>query len=176
MVKLIACVGPNGELGLNNKLVYNNKQDMKFFKQQTTGNVIIMGKNTFRSLGSKPLPNRINIVLTDEPEFVPSVLDFNKPLADVIDIAKAMFPQYDIYIIGGAFVYNQAIEQELADELLITRMFDEVDADTFIDAELMLNKYNIITMIDLISDDNNEDIGAILRMKRSDWLMSWKLY
>ena len=66
MIKLIACIGPNGELGLNNDLIYHNKRDMKFFREQTRENIVIMGKNTFKSIGSKPLPDRINIILSAE--------------------------------------------------------------------------------------------------------------
>ena len=122
MIKLIACIGPNGELGLNNDLIYHNKRDMKFFREQTKENIVIMGKNTFKSIGSKPLPDRINIVLTEESESYPGVLTWNMPLENALRNAKAWFPMLDIYIIGGAYVYNQAIEQRLPDELLL-KMF-----------------------------------------------------
>ena len=66
MIKLIACIGPNGELGKGNDLVYDNDEDMEFFRVTTSGHVVIMGYNTFLSIGSRPLPNRKNIVLTEE--------------------------------------------------------------------------------------------------------------
>jgi dihydrofolate reductase len=167
MIKLIACIGPNGELGLNNDLVYHNKQDMKFFKDSTTNNVVIMGKNTFESLGAKPLPNRINIVLSEEDMFYPGVLVWDIPLANALMNATALFPMLDIYIIGGAYVYNQAIEQQLADEILLTHMYKEKDADTFIDKIMLKNKYNIVQIIDPVKE-KNEEVGVIVKLERRE--------
>ena len=66
MVKMILCMDLNGGIGKNNDLLFKMKEDMTFFKTQTVGNIIIMGYNTWLSLGEKPLPNRTNIVMTDK--------------------------------------------------------------------------------------------------------------
>ena len=66
MVKMILCIDSNGSIGKDNDLLFKMKEDMKFFKQQTMGNIVIMGYNTWLSLGEKPLPNRANIVMTDK--------------------------------------------------------------------------------------------------------------
>ena len=97
---------------------------MKFFREQTLNQIVVMGKNTFLSLGSKPLPNRVNIVLTDEFISVKNVIQiFDKTLEEALQyIDNLNESSTDIYIIGGAYVYNQAISQKLADELLLTIM------------------------------------------------------
>ena len=166
MIKLIACIGPNGELGLNNDLIYHNKKDMKFFREQTRENIVIMGKNTFKSIGSKPLPDRINIVLTEEEGFYPGVLTWNMPLENALRNAKAWFPMLDIYIIGGAYVYNQAIEQSLPDELLLTKMYETKEADTFIDTTKINENYRIEDLIDILSDE--DDIAIIYKLVRRE--------
>lgn len=165
MVKLIACIGPNGELGLNNDLIYHNKKDMKFFKDQTMNNVVIMGRKTFASLNCKPLPNRINIVLTSQELVCPGVLFWNIPLGNAIENAKEIFPMCDICIIGGALIYNQAIEQKLADELFITRMIKEKPADTYINIEMLESNYKDFVTVDVLMEDKN-DIGVIYKMIR----------
>ena len=165
MIKLIACIGPNGELGLNNDLIYHNKRDMKFFREQTKENIVIMGKNTFKSIGSKPLPDRINIVLTEEPGFYPGVLTWDMPLENALRTAKAWFPMLDIYIIGGAYVYNQAIEQSLPDELLLTQMYESKEADTFIDLQKIGEKYYIVDLIDILP---NDDMAVIYKYVRRE--------
>jgi dihydrofolate reductase len=166
MIKLIVCAGPNGELGLNNELIYHNKRDMKFFREQTRENIVIMGKNTFKSIGSKPLPDRINIVLTEETGFYPGVLTWNMPLENALRTAKAWFPMLDIYIIGGAYVYNQAIEQKLADEMLLTQMYQRKEADTFIDMTKINENYYVEDLVEILSDE--DDMAIIYKLVRRE--------
>ena len=66
MVRMILCCDYQGNIGRNNALLFKMKEDMKFFRESTTGHVIVMGYNTWLSLGEKSLPNRTNIVLYDE--------------------------------------------------------------------------------------------------------------
>lgn len=138
MVKMILCIDKNGAIGRNNDLLFKMKEDMKFFKEQTQNSIVVMGYNTWLSLGEKPLPNRFNIVLTDkviEDIRVATSMDLRE-LIKILNRHK----ERDIYIIGGAYVYNQALEMNLVDEILITVVPLEVmDADTKIDLELTKN-------------------------------------
>lgn len=131
MVKMILCCDYEGNIGRNNDLLFKMKEDMKFFRESTTGHVVVMGYNTWLSLGEKPLPNRTNIVLYDEEiEGVITSNDMRKVIEEYKD--------EDVYIIGGAFVYNQALEMDIVDEILITEVATIVkDADTKVNLELM---------------------------------------
>lgn len=131
MVRIILCCDYEGNIGRNNDLLFKMKEDMKFFRESTTGHVVVMGYNTWLSLGEKPLPNRTNIVLYDEEiEGVITSNDMKKVIEEYKD--------EDIYIIGGAFVYNQALEMDIVDEILITEVATIVkDADTKVNLELM---------------------------------------
>lgn len=131
MVRIILCCDYEGNIGRNNDLLFKMKEDMKFFRESTTGHVVVMGYNTWLSLGEKPLPNRTNIVLYDEEiEGVITSNDMRKVIEEYKD--------EDIYIIGGAFVYNQALEMDIVDEILITEVATIVkDADTKVNLELM---------------------------------------
>ena len=137
MITIIAAVARNRAIGYKNKLIYWLPNDLKRFKQLTTGHTIIMGSNTFRSLPKGALPNRRNIVLSRRA--IPSPtgeagrgLPF--PGCDVYpSLDKALqscSPDEDIYIIGGASVYEQAIK--VADRLCLTEVDDvPAQADTF---------------------------------------------
>ena len=140
MVRIILCIDANGNIGRNNDLLFKMKEDMKFFREKTKDNTVVMGYNTWLSLGSKPLPKRENIVLTNEKiEGVKTSNNLQKLLCD--------YKEKDLYIIGGAYVYNYALEMNLVDEILITVVPLEVmDADAKINLELTkdFNKREIL--------------------------------
>ena len=125
-ISIIAAVARNRAIGKDNKLLYWLPDDLKRFKALTTGHTIIMGRRTFESLPKGALPNRRNIVLSR------TVHDF--PGCDVYtsldEALKHCSDEEDIYIIGGANVYAQAIDR--ADRLRLTEIDDTPDgADAF---------------------------------------------
>ena len=141
MISIIAAVARNRAIGFKNKLIYWLPNDLKRFKALTTGHTIIMGRNTFLSLPKGALPNRRNIVLSrsafvSPPELggVRGGLNDLFPGCDVYpSLEEALAhcaPDEDIYIIGGASVYRQALP--LADRLCLTEIDDTpAEADTF---------------------------------------------
>ena len=126
MIAIIAAVARNRAIGYHNKLIYWLPNDLKRFKQLTTGHTIIMGSNTFRSLPKGALPNRRNVVLSRSSKDFPGC-DVYTSLDKAL---KSCQPDEDVYIIGGASVYEQAIK--VADRLCLTEIDDVPDeADTF---------------------------------------------
>ena len=126
MISMIAAVANNGAIGYRNKLLYWLPNDLKRFKALTTGHTIIMGRNTFLSLPKGALPNRRNIVLSRSAK----VLEGCEVYPSLEDALKHCAPDEDIYIIGGASVYKQALQ--LADRLCLTEIDDTpTEADTF---------------------------------------------
>lgn len=126
MIIIIAAIGKNNELGKDNKLLWHLPSDLKFFKEKTMGKTIVMGKNTFDSL-PKQLPNRKHIVLSHEELNLPSDIiifyDFNELLNYIKKIED------DVYIIGGAMMYKQFIEE--SDMMYLTEIDKEYEADVF---------------------------------------------
>ena len=126
MINIIAAVAKDRAIGFQNKLIYWLPNDLNRFKALTTGHTIIMGRNTFLSLPKGALPNRRNIVLSR------TVTDF--PGCDVYPSLEEALAHCtkdeDVYIIGGASVYTQALS--LADRLCLTEVDDTPkEADTF---------------------------------------------
>ena len=126
MITIIAAVAKNRAIGYQNKLIYWLPNDLKRFKALTTGHTIIMGRNTYLSLPKGALPNRRNIVLSRSQKAFPGC-DVYPSLEEALQHCS---PDEDIYIIGGASVYRQALK--LADRLCLTDIDDTpAEADTF---------------------------------------------
>lgn len=126
MVNIIAAVARNRAIGFQNKLIYWLPNDLKRFKALTTGHTIIMGRNTFLSLPKGALPNRRNVVLSRTQTVFPGC-DTYSSLEEALNNCT---PDEDIYIIGGAAVYQQALA--IADRLCLTEIDDIPEqADAF---------------------------------------------
>ena len=126
MISIIAAVARNRAIGFENKLIYWLPNDLKRFKALTTGHTIIMGRKTFESLPKGALPNRSNVVLSRHTQELPGC-DVFPTLEAALQSCKA---DEDVYIIGGARVYEQAIS--MADRLCLTEVDDTpVQADAF---------------------------------------------
>lgn len=126
MINIIAAVARNNAIGLNNKLLYWLPDDLKRFKQLTSGNTIIMGRKTFDSLPKGALPNRRNVVISRTVSKLEGC-DVYSSLAEALTSCK---PEENIYIIGGASIYEQALP--MADKLCLTEIDDiPANADVF---------------------------------------------
>ena len=126
MINIIAAVAQDRAIGFQNKLIYWLPNDLKRFKALTTGHTIIMGRNTFLSLPKGALPNRRNIVLSRTATDFPGCDVYPSLEEALTHCAK----DEDVYIIGGASVYTQALS--IADRLCLTEVDDTPkEADTF---------------------------------------------
>lgn len=126
-IAIIAAIDRHNAIGFENKLLFWLPNDLKRFKALTTGNTIIMGRKTFESLPKGALPNRRNVVLSSNPAT-------NCQGAEVFPSLEAALqschPDEQVYIIGGASVYQQALP--FADTLCLTEIDDEApEADAF---------------------------------------------
>lgn len=124
MISIIVAIAQNGTIGDKNSLLWHIKEDMRFFRTTTSGHAVIMGRKTFESLGSKPLPKRKNIVITR------SDLEFEGALtAHSLQEAVAMAEgDEETFIIGGAQIYREALA--VADRMYITRVERDYEGDT----------------------------------------------
>lgn len=128
MIIGIVAIAKNYAIGKDGKLPWHYPADLKFFKQTTTGNAIVMGMNTWRSIG-RPLPNRLNIVLSRsaELEAQPGVLLLRSKDA-VLELARYL--NGDVFVIGGAKTYENFADS--IDKWIVTEVPETVeDADVF---------------------------------------------
>lgn len=131
-IAIIAAMSKNRVIGRNNKMPWHLPEDLKFFKKTTSGSPIIMGRNTYESLG-RPLPHRVNIVLSADEDFHPAHgVIVAAGLSQAFSIAEKCAEESGAdtaFVIGGGQVYEQALDK--ADELILTTIDKEVEGDAF---------------------------------------------
>ncbi len=121
-ISMIVAASKNGVIGKNNQLLWHLPNDFKFFKDQTSGHPIIMGRKTFESIG-KPLPNRTNIVISSDFEAEGIMVVKNLDIA----INRALKINNDPFIIGGATIYELAYP--VVDRIFLTVVDTELEGD-----------------------------------------------
>jgi dihydrofolate reductase len=128
MISIIVAASTNHAIGKNNQLLWHLPNDMKFFKATTWAMPVIMGRKTFESMGSKPLPGRKNIVITRQTDWKANDVYTATTINDAIALAKATNCK-EIFIAGGGDIYNQCIA--IADTIYMTRVHADMEGDTF---------------------------------------------
>ncbi len=128
MISIITAIDDKRGIGRRGQLPWHLSEDLKRFKEITSGNTVIMGRKTFESIG-KPLPKRFNIVISGQPQDIRSGelsndLIFVSSLDEALEKAKG-----DAFVIGGGQIYNLAIEK--ADKLYLTQVEGDFGCDTF---------------------------------------------
>lgn len=124
MVSIIVAIAQNGTIGDKNTLLWHIKEDMRFFRTTTSGHAVVMGRKTFESLGSRPLPKRTNIVITRADRQFEGAIT-----AHSLEEAIAMVAgDEEIFIIGGAQIYAEALS--VADRMYITHVERDYEGDT----------------------------------------------
>ena len=132
MLSIIVAIAPNNAIGFQQQLLYKISEDMRNFKRITTGHTLLMGRNTFLSIGA-PLPNRRNIVLSDVAiNPIPDGIEVAASLHEAIALAnkQSSIISHEIFVIGGGELYRQTLP--LAQKLYITHIKATApQADTF---------------------------------------------
>lgn len=133
ILSIISAIGKNNEIGKANTLLCNLPIDMKHFKETTSGHPIIMGQKTFESIG-RPLPNRRNIIITQNRNFKRDGLEIVYSKDELIELLeKTCDKDSECFVIGGGMIYKLFID--VADKLYITHVNAEfLDADTYFPA------------------------------------------
>jgi dihydrofolate reductase len=150
MISLVVAASINNAIGKNNQLLWHLPNDLKFFKNTTWGSVVIMGRKTFESV-NKPLPGRINIVITRQPDWIAEGVKVAQNLDHALQLAKETNCK-ELFVIGGGEIYNLALP--LADRVYLTRVNTNIEGDTFF-PELNENEWLLSTSTHFEADEKN---------------------
>ena len=152
-VVLIWAQDKNGVIGDGKRLLWRVPEDLKHFQHLTTGNTVIIGRRTWESL-PKPLPNRLNLVITRNPDFKATGGMVVGSLSEALKIAEN--EGYETaYVIGGAQIYRQSIE--IADELVVTYLnLDVRDARNDVGARGLVYAPKIDSQIWTIDENRSQ--------------------
>jgi len=163
MISIIVAIGKNNEIGKKNDLLWNLPADMKHFRDTTRDHAIIMGQKTFESLArdengkqvGRLLPNRRNIILTQEDSFRAEGAEIVRSIDELMDLLKKTTEQNEeVFVIGGGSIYKLMLEK--ADKLYITHVDAKFpDAEIFF-PEIDTNKWQKIKSEKYIKDNLNK--------------------
>ena len=135
-LSLIVAMAENRTIGRDNTLPWHLSEDLKYFRRVTTGHCIIMGRNTWESIG-RPLPNRRSIVVSSNPNYRADGADVVTSLGQAKSLAESISKELGVdeaFVIGGARLYADALQQ--AECFHLTRVHASVEGDTFLPSSM----------------------------------------
>lgn len=147
-ISIIVATSENHGIGKNNQLLWHLPNDLKFFKNITSGHTIIMGRKTFESIG-RPLPNRRNIVITRQKELIADGVEIASSISEALKLTSG---EAEVFIIGGAEIYRQTLD--LADRIYLTKVAVRLDADAFFPL-INPDQWQIITQNGHLADEKH---------------------
>jgi dihydrofolate reductase len=160
-LSIIAAVANNNVIGNKNRLIWHMPADLKFFKNKTLGNTMIMGRKTFESIG-KPLPGRKTIIVTQQEDYKVEGCQIAHSYKEAIALAKK---DKEVFVVGGAEIYSQALEHKSSSIIYLTRIFASFDGDTFF-PDINCNEWEITERNDFEPDKDNKYPFSFMIYKR----------
>ncbi|MFK4435705.1 dihydrofolate reductase [Paenibacillus sp. RC73] len=147
-ISMIWAMAQNGVIGRDNSLPWRLPRDMTFFKEQTIGKTVLMGRKTWESFGGKSLPIRRNVILTRDQSYLAEGAEVIHSLEAGLQLAA----QGELMIIGGAEIYS--LFWTHADRLIVTRIDENFEGDTTF-PELDWNGWNVVSETPGVKDERN---------------------
>ena len=150
MLSIIVAKAKNNVIGKNNELIWKLPEDLKRFKQLTTGHTIIMGRKTFESLG-RVLPNRKHIIFSQNPDF--KVNDENVEIVhSMLQIQEYIEDKKEHFVIGGAMIYNLLLPY--VTKMYVTQIDKEFEGDAFF-PRIDENTWEVVEKSEVMEDENS---------------------
>lgn len=149
-LSIIVAIGKDYEIGLKNQLLWHISDDLKHFKQITSGKPVIMGENTWFSLPKRPLPKRRNMVLTlnKDAHFEGAEMAYS-----IDEAMQAIASEEEVVVMGGAMVYKQFMP--LASKLYITHVMENFEADTWF-PKIEASEWSLINKSEIFVDPESQ--------------------
>jgi dihydrofolate reductase len=163
---LIVAMDIDRGIGKNNDLMWHLPSDMRFFKETTSGHVVVMGRKNYESIPEKyrPLPNRENVVLTRNQSYVADDCTIFHSLEECLNYYESE-EERTIFIIGGGEIYRQALEIDVIDEMYISHVNHSYGADTFF-PEFDLKKWTVESILEQPKDDRHKASFSVMRYSK----------
>ncbi len=131
MITALVAHDPNRVIGNKGTMPWHIPEDLKLFKERTKNHCIIMGRKTWESLPVRPMPWRSCIVLSQGTYRDPLAHFWTNEAVTAVSFAKKQYPEKDIFVIGGAEIYNLFLEKDLIERIIISKIKAEYEGDTY---------------------------------------------
>lgn len=160
VISIIAAMTDDRVIGINNSLPWKLPSDMSWFRQQTLGKPILMGRKTFDSFGARPLPERNNIIVTRDQDYQSAGVTVVHSIEEALQAAGKV---EEIMIIGGASFYAQMLPQ--TQRMYLTRVHTEVTGDAWFPA-FDESQWRQVERIDCEADERNVHAHSFIILER----------
>ncbi|MEO6487333.1 MAG: dihydrofolate reductase [Thermoanaerobaculia bacterium] len=161
-LSVVAALADNNVIGRDNRLPWHMPADLKRFKELTLGHHVIMGRKTFDEI-KKPLPGRINVIITRRVDFSPDGVAVARSIDEAIAKAEAAGDP-EIFVIGGAEIFSQLLHR--ADRMHLTRVHAEPEGDTFFPEFDDVNEWELVDTEHFEADAKNPHPYSFLTYER----------
>ena len=163
IISMIAAVAENRVIGNKNTIPWHLPADFKYFKETTLGKTIVMGLNTFNSIGAKPLPGRKHIILNGDLNYVLTEKDCHvaRSIEEVLEMIKN---EEEVFICGGQSVYTQFLP--MAKKLYITKVHANPEGDTYF-PEINKQEWKEVWRQDHKADSKNKHDYSFIILERN---------
>ncbi|MFA8300052.1 MAG: dihydrofolate reductase [Hyphomicrobiales bacterium] len=152
MISIITALAENNAIGKDNDLPWHLPADLKYFMNTTKGHRIVMGRKTFESINSKPLPRRENVIITKNTDFKAEGVTIVHSIEEAVKLCKE---SEETFICGGSYIYKEMLPH--TDRLYLTRIHKNFDAETFF-PEIDFSKFNLVSE-NRVDDDPKADFS-----------------
>lgn len=160
MITLVVAKNEKNVIGDDNQLIWHLPSDLKHFKEITTGHPILMGRKTFDSIG-KPLPNRLNIVITRNRTWQADGVEVAHSLEEAVETGLKAAP--NIFIIGGGKIFEESME--IADAIELTEIYNQLDGDALF-PEINTEIWEEVSRQDYKKDEKNQFDYSFIRYEK----------
>lgn len=159
---IVACTYPQGGIGKNNSIPWHIPGELKHFAQVTKGGVVIMGRNTWNSLPRKPLPNRVNIIVstTMQEKDAPNAVICSS-LQTALDYVTLNYSLLPTFVIGGSALYREALLHADCNRVYVTRINQDVDCDTHFPLHILHERFQKVDALTKYSSYNSIDYSMV---------------
>lgn len=164
-ISLIVAMSQNRVIGRQNQMPWHLPDELKYFKRVTMGKPVLMGRNTFESIG-KPLPGRPNIVITRNPDYEADGISVVASVEDALDLAESLTEHdanMEAMVIGGAQIFAATLP--VADRLYLTEVHAVIDGDVFF-PEFQRERWRIVARDEHAADEKNPYAYSVLVLER----------
>jgi len=161
IISMIAAMTTDRVIGIDNTLPWKLPADMKWFRQQTMGKPIVMGRKTFESFGARPLPGRQNIIITRDQNYQATGCDVVHSIEAAISLVETV---EEVMIIGGASFYEQMLPR--AQRMYLTYVAANISGDAWF-PEFSLADWKEISRLEHPADDKNPYPSSFVILERN---------
>lgn len=165
-VSLIVAMDSDRGIGKNNDLMWHLPSDMRFFKETTLGQIVVMGRKNYESIPERyrPLPKRENVVLTRNESYVADDCNIFHSLEECLKYYKSEEDR-TVFIIGGGEIYRQALGMKIIDEMYISHVNHSYGADTFFPT-FDFKDWLVETILEQKKDDRHKASFSVMKYSK----------